>query len=347
MPGEEVPERNEALERLRAEIAAIQTATNRPIRRRRAPLIAGLIAAALAVGGGIAFVNRDTTPEPSADSPSAGTSVTNSTDSPSATTDTGSASATALDSAATSVTPSAQQQTDSTAAASVAVTSASPTPVTDVPTNLSTPTSGSITTSGSTTTSGPTTTTKRTPDTVPALLQGVLDANELPPNYSVFADGTMHNYGTVVSAKQAEAVTSKFAAIVPVDDNFVIDPSGEPATGIVYVPAGVLFASGSAQVGTEFRTTLDLATAFMQFFPQVRMTIIGHTDDVGSDARNLTLSQARARTAVTFMVSQGVDPARLTAEGRGESDPVASNDTELGRLANRRIEFVLAGLLDN
>ena len=352
MPGEEVPERNEALERLRAEIAAIQTATNKPIRRRRAPLIAGLVAAAIAVGGAIVFVNRDTTPEPSADSQPtnsqptnsqptnsqpansqpAGTGATNSTDGSSATADTGGAPPTAPDTAAT---PPAPQQTDSTTVVSGGVSSASPTPETDAPT----------TTNGPTTTA--TTTAKRTPDTVPALLQGVLDVTELPPNYSVFADGTMHNYGTVVSAKQAEAVTSKFAAIVPVDDNFVIDPSGEPATGIVYVPAGVLFASGSAQVGTEFRTTLDLATAFMQFFPQVRMTIIGHTDDVGSDARNLALSQARARTAVTFMISQGVDPARLTAEGRGESDPVAPNDTEFGRLANRRIEFVLAGLLDN
>ena len=343
MPGEEVPERNEALERLRAEIAAIQIATNRPTRRRRGPLIAGLVAAAVAIGGGIAFANRDTTRAPSADSQSAVTSATTSTESASAVTNPGGAPVANTDRAATSApfatsaAEPAQPQSDSSTLTSDAATASDATAATDPP-----PTNSATTTSV-----GPTTTAKQPPDTVPALLQGVLGVNELPPNYSVFANGTMHNYGTVVSANQAEAVTSKFAAIVPVDDNFVIDPSGEPATGIVYVPAGVLFASGSAQVGTEFRTTLDLATAFMQFFPQVKMTIIGHTDDVGTDTRNLALSQARARAAVTFMVSQGVDPARLTAEGRGESDPVAPNDTEFGRLANRRIEFVLAGLLDS
>ena len=184
------------------------------------------------------------------------------------------------------------------------------------------------------------------PVAVPTLLDGVLTAEELPANYSVFANGTMYNFGTVASADAATSVTSKFAAVVPVEDNFVVTAGGPMPTGIVYVPSGVLFALGSAKVGAEFQQTLDLATAFMNFFPQVRMTVIGHTDSSGDDAVNMTLSIKRAETAVRYMASKGVDPARIVAEGRGEFDPVANNDTPSGQTANRRIEFVLTGLLD-
>ncbi len=184
------------------------------------------------------------------------------------------------------------------------------------------------------------------PATVPALLDGVLTAEELPANYSVFANGTMYNFGTVASAEAAQSVTSKFEAVVPVEDNFVVAEGGPTPTGIVYVPSGVLFALGSAKVGVEFQPTLDLATAFMSFFPQVRMTIVGHTDSSGDDAANMALSIQRAETAVRYMISKGIEPSRIAAEGRGESDPVATNDTPEGQTTNRRIEFVLNGLLD-
>ena len=184
------------------------------------------------------------------------------------------------------------------------------------------------------------------PATVPALLDGVLTAEELPANYSVFANGTMYNFGTVATAEAAKSVTSKFEAVVPVEDNFVVVEGGPAPTGIVYVPSGVLFAPGSAKVGVEFQQTLDLATAFMSFFPQVSMTIIGHTDSSGDDAANMALSIQRAETAVRYMIGKGIEPSRIVGEGRGESDPVATNDTPEGQTANRRIEFVLNGLLD-
>ncbi len=239
----------------------------------------------------------------------------------------------------TETTTAADRTSGTTAPASAdasATTSPSATTTTDEPTTTATdePTS----TRGNTAAIAPA--------TVPALLNGVLTAAELPANYSVFANGTMYNFGTVASADAADRVTSKFEAVVPVEDNFVVVAGGPNPTGIVYVPSGVLFAPGSARVGAEFQQTLDLATAFMSFFPQVKMTIIGHTDSLGDDATNMALSIQRAETAVRYMASKGVDPARIVAEGRGESDPVANNDTPIGQTANRRIEFVLNGLLD-
>ena len=66
---------------------------------------------------------------------------------------------------------------------------------------------------------------------------------------------------------------------------------------------------------------------------------MGHTDNVGSDAYNLRLSKERAETVKAYLVSRGVAADRMMTEGRGESEPIDTNDTEVGRGRNRRIEF--------
>jgi outer membrane protein OmpA-like peptidoglycan-associated protein len=70
------------------------------------------------------------------------------------------------------------------------------------------------------------------------------------------------------------------------------------------------------------------------------MSIEGHTDNVGAEAANLKLSEARAKTVRDFLESQGVASNRLTFSGKGPADPVASNDTPDGRSQNRRVEIV-------
>ena len=69
--------------------------------------------------------------------------------------------------------------------------------------------------------------------------------------------------------------------------------------------------------------------------------VLGHTDSVGSDAYNETLSEKRANSVDNFLVSRGVASSRLDSEGYGETDPVASNETEEGRQLNRRVEVVV------
>ncbi|MNL60740.1 Outer membrane porin F precursor [compost metagenome] len=71
----------------------------------------------------------------------------------------------------------------------------------------------------------------------------------------------------------------------------------------------------------------------------VSIKVIGHTDSVGSDSYNQGLSERRASSVAEYVLSQGVAPNKLTSEGKGESQPVADNETEEGRAKNRRVEL--------
>jgi outer membrane protein OmpA-like peptidoglycan-associated protein len=89
----------------------------------------------------------------------------------------------------------------------------------------------------------------------------------------------------------------------------------------------------------ESFTELDRVFKFLTDNPEVRIEISAHTDAVGTDEYNLTLSQRRAESVVNYLIGKGMDAARLTARGYGKSMPVASNETEEGRALNRRVEM--------
>jgi outer membrane protein OmpA-like peptidoglycan-associated protein len=100
----------------------------------------------------------------------------------------------------------------------------------------------------------------------------------------------------------------------------------------------------------EFNKTDLLPTSFselnkiVQFMLEEDIQLIeisGHTDNEGSDAYNLKLSDGRAASVVQYLASQGIKPERMLAVGYGESRPVDTNKTEVGRAQNRRVEFML------
>jgi len=101
----------------------------------------------------------------------------------------------------------------------------------------------------------------------------------------------------------------------------------------------VSFAFNSAEIKPTFRPTLDKLAALIQKYDRTEVHIVGHTDNVGSAAYNQELSERRAYAVMDYLASYGVYRGRLSAEGRGESDPRASNDTEAGRQLNRRVEI--------
>lgn len=107
--------------------------------------------------------------------------------------------------------------------------------------------------------------------------------------------------------------------------------------------SGINFASGSAEIDDQSRNVLDTASASILALPGIRIAINGHTDNVGSAASNLTLSQRRAEAVATYLVGKGVGAAQLTATGYGAEQPIADNATADGRAANRRIEFAVTG----
>lgn len=100
---------------------------------------------------------------------------------------------------------------------------------------------------------------------------------------------------------------------------------------------GILFETGKAAIRPESKPQLDEVAALLRQDGSLKLTVEGHTDNAGQPQANLLLSRRRAEAVVQHLVAQGVAPARLRAEGRGDGTPVADNRTEQGRAQNRRV----------
>ncbi|HPF57907.1 MAG TPA: OmpA family protein [Candidatus Competibacteraceae bacterium] len=107
------------------------------------------------------------------------------------------------------------------------------------------------------------------------------------------------------------------------------------------LPSEVMFAYDSASINPGFVPTLREIARFMERRRGIRARIVGHTDNKGSESYNLDLSLRRAESVAMFLSTQGVQNRRLTTQGRGEQDPIASNATPEGRQMNRRVDIVL------
>jgi outer membrane protein OmpA-like peptidoglycan-associated protein len=105
--------------------------------------------------------------------------------------------------------------------------------------------------------------------------------------------------------------------------------------------SGLLFDFNSDVVKAAAAQNLKNLAASLDKYPNSNLLIVGHTDAVGSDAYNQTLSEKRARSTSLYLASQGVSAARLQTVGRGETEPVASNDTDAGMQKNRRVEVAI------
>lgn len=101
---------------------------------------------------------------------------------------------------------------------------------------------------------------------------------------------------------------------------------------------GVVFAEGSAQLTPEAKAILE-AVASRLVREEGMLEVAGHTSNTGSAEFNMMLSQKRADAVRDFLISQGVEASRLTAQGYGEEQPVATNDTKAGQQANKRVEI--------
>lgn len=112
-----------------------------------------------------------------------------------------------------------------------------------------------------------------------------------------------------------------------------------PVAGKPIALRNVFFETGSASLLPESAAELDHLVALLTQMPELHIQINGHTDNVGNDQDNQVLSEQRAKAVHDYLISKGIDPARLRFKGFGESKPVETNDTPEGRAKNRRTEF--------
>ena len=104
------------------------------------------------------------------------------------------------------------------------------------------------------------------------------------------------------------------------------------------IPSDISFAVGRSDIQPNFAPVLDQFAMGLRNNPNADVRIVGHTDNTGSDAINYPLSQRRADSTKNYLVAKGVNATRITTEGKGSMQPVASNATEAGRAENRRVE---------
>lgn len=105
--------------------------------------------------------------------------------------------------------------------------------------------------------------------------------------------------------------------------------------------SGLLYDFDSDAIKPTAAQNLSSLATSLDKYPNTDILIVGHTDATGPDSYNMGLSQRRASSALSYLVGQGVTSNRLRATGRGESEPIASNDSEYGQSQNRRVEIAI------
>jgi OmpA-OmpF porin, OOP family len=164
--------------------------------------------------------------------------------------------------------------------------------------------------------------------TMPTIDSAAIKAAEMAAN----AAGYMKKLASGFELKgNKEGIESKLVAF--------IEDASKPVDKTTWFDFDrLLFETGKSSIDmSKSSDQLTNMVEVLKAFPNVKLKIGGYTDNVGSEAGNMKLSAARAEAVVAYLVSKGIDKARLSGEGYGSQHPVASNDTEEGRAQNRRI----------
>jgi OOP family OmpA-OmpF porin len=124
-----------------------------------------------------------------------------------------------------------------------------------------------------------------------------------------------------------EIVLQEEVTVLDVDKKFILE--------------NILFDFNRATFDMTYTEELRNILAMLRNYENIHIEIRGHTDYIGSDEYNIALSDARARAVKKFLVDRGIAAARMSTRGMGKSQPIAPNDTELGRRLNRRTEVII------
>ncbi len=150
------------------------------------------------------------------------------------------------------------------------------------------------------------------------------------------SDADAANVSAVISAQQAAQQAADLQHQIDTLNARVTD------RGLVLTLGDVLFVTGRSDLQSGGTDHLDKLVAFLNRYPSREVVIEGYTDSVGSQDYNQGLSERRAESVRHYLQGQGIDPSRLAASGKGESNPVAGNDSASGRQQNRRVEVIIS-----
>jgi outer membrane protein OmpA-like peptidoglycan-associated protein len=114
-------------------------------------------------------------------------------------------------------------------------------------------------------------------------------------------------------------------------------------TLLVHFDSDLLFDDASAALSADARRALDEMAVVLNDYPKTAVVIQGHTDSIGSEESNQSLSVRRAEAVKNYLTVRGVNPERMASIGFGETSPVTTNETEAGRRQNRRVDVLLKG----
>jgi outer membrane protein OmpA-like peptidoglycan-associated protein len=144
------------------------------------------------------------------------------------------------------------------------------------------------------------------------------------------AGGGVGYYMDVQEAKLRQRLAGTGVSVVRQGDNITLN-----------MPSNITFATNSADLNAQFFNVLDGVNLVLKEYDKTMIEVAGHTDSQGADQYNQQLSERRASAVAGYLGSHGVKSTRLLTIGAGETRPVASNDTDAGRAANRRVELTI------
>ena len=147
------------------------------------------------------------------------------------------------------------------------------------------------------------------------------------------AGGSVGYYMDVQEAKLRQRLRNSGVSVSRVGNQIVLN-----------MPGNVTFATNSANINAQFYEVLNSVAIVLKEYEKTTVDVVGHTDSVGSASYNQQLSERRARSVAEYLASQSIMAQRLLVAGRGESQPIASNNTPEGRSRNRRVEIQITPL---
>lgn len=172
-------------------------------------------------------------------------------------------------------------------------------------------------------------------------------AADIPDFHFTVAGGSLTLTGTAPSEDAKAAVEAAAKAGWPnlqVINNITVKGTAVScgnlqATIDADLAAPIKFQTGSDKLSNDGIAQLGTVVPALKACPDAKLTVIGHTDNTGTDAINMPLSENRAKSVAAYLVAQGIPAGSVTSKGEGSSQPIAGNDTEAGRAQNRRTEI--------